>query len=283
MSSATDAMLNIRLETSTTDGRVKPEDAGSGAPPKFVSAMSRTTQALTTGQRLQYLALSVLVPWCWDRVKYLIQQSYEEYAYNIRRQAAMSRRPEPSATPALENTSCSVTVPLLIRIRPVIQLVDVLLDIAYIINFLTFLSEPTYRTLVERLLDLKISPIDEAVSRQTANLDFLRHYLTWEVFTDFLLVVVPAIDLQVLHGLMWRVARSAKKRAIHFKKRFAAPSATPVCLQEGKSPWRQFLRAWVLSPSIGLLWILQRVPKWPRISDPTSLPVEVSGHDPLPS
>ncbi|BFZ64726.1 peroxisome assembly protein (Peroxin-2) [Saitoella coloradoensis] len=62
------------------------------------------------------------------------------------------------------------------------------------VNFLIFLHKGAYRTLVDRLLRMRLVPATRNLSRQVS-FDFLNRQLVWHAFTEFLLFILPLLRL----------------------------------------------------------------------------------------
>ena len=74
-------------------------------------------------------------------------------------------------------------------------------------SFLVFLVDGRYRTLLDRILRLRLAPPTSQVSREVS-FEYLNRQLVWHAFTEFLLFVLPVVGIS-----RWRrwLARAWKK------------------------------------------------------------------------
>ncbi|KAI9673581.1 MAG: peroxisome assembly protein (Peroxin-2) [Caeruleum heppii] len=82
-------------------------------------------------------------------------------------------------------------------------------SIAALISFLTFLLNGRYRTLLDRLLRLRLAPISSQVSREVS-FEYLNRQLVWHAFTEFLLFVLPLVGIGRWRRWLARAWRKAK-------------------------------------------------------------------------
>ena len=66
-------------------------------------------------------------------------------------------------------------------------------SIASFLSFLVFLTNGRYRTLTDRLLNLRLIPVNN-VSREIS-FEYLNRQLVWHAFTEFLLFVLPLVGI----------------------------------------------------------------------------------------
>ena len=80
-------------------------------------------------------------------------------------------------------------------------------SIAAFISFLVFLVNGRYRTLLDRILRLRLAPPTSQVSRQVS-FEYLNRQLVWHAFTEFLLFLLPLVGIS-----RWRrwIARAWRK------------------------------------------------------------------------
>ncbi|KAK4218284.1 Pex12 amino terminal region-domain-containing protein [Rhypophila decipiens] len=78
---------------------------------------------------------------------------------------------------------------------------------AEFVSFLVFLLHGRYRTLLDRILRMRLAPPTSQVSREVS-FEYLNRQLVWHAFTEFLLFVLPLIGIN-----RWRrwLARTWKK------------------------------------------------------------------------
>lgn len=85
-----------------------------------------------------------------------------------------------------------------------------MLDLA---NFLVFLYDGKYRSLIDRLLKLRLIYASRSISRNVS-FEFLNRQLVWEAFTEFLLFLMPLVNL---HRLRVRLTRLVTNKAADSK------------------------------------------------------------------
>ncbi|TKX23380.1 hypothetical protein C1H76_4448 [Elsinoe australis] len=80
-------------------------------------------------------------------------------------------------------------------------------EIAAFVSFLVFLYNGRYRTLVDRVLGLRLVPTNAQTSREVS-FEYLNRQLVWHAFTEFLLFILPLVGIS-----RWRrwLARAWKK------------------------------------------------------------------------
>ncbi|CAE6405314.1 unnamed protein product [Rhizoctonia solani] len=72
-------------------------------------------------------------------------------------------------------------------------------------SFVVFLWNGRYRTLADRLLGLRLEPIKRLVSR-SVNYDFMNRQMVWHAFTEFLLFMLPLVDMKALKRRLLRAS-----------------------------------------------------------------------------
>ncbi|EFX01040.1 peroxisomal biogenesis factor 2 [Grosmannia clavigera kw1407] len=81
---------------------------------------------------------------------------------------------------------------------------------AALVSFLVFLRHGRYRTLLDRVLRMRLVPPTSQVSREVS-FEYLNRQLVWHAFTEFLLFVLPLVGIQRWRrwaARTWRRARS---------------------------------------------------------------------------
>lgn len=96
------------------------------------------------------------------------------------------------------------------RIKRLTRLTNVAENVhaaAAFVSFLVFLLHGRYRTLLDRLLRMRLAPPTSQVSREVS-FEYLNRQLVWHAFTEFLLFVLPLIGIN-----KWRrwLSRTWKK------------------------------------------------------------------------
>jgi peroxin-2 len=80
-------------------------------------------------------------------------------------------------------------------------------SIAAFLSFMVFLVNGRYRTLVDRILRIRLAPPSSQVSREVS-FEYLNRQLVWHAFTEFLLFLLPLVGIS-----RWRrwVSRAWRK------------------------------------------------------------------------
>ena len=87
-------------------------------------------------------------------------------------------------------------------------------SIAAFASFLVFLLNGRYRTLVDRILRLRLTPPINQVSREVS-FEYLNRQLVWHAFTEFLLFLLPLVGISRWRRWLakaWRKTKSLIKR-----------------------------------------------------------------------
>lgn len=94
-------------------------------------------------------------------------------------------------------------------------------DIASMASFLVFLTNGRYRTLLDRLLRLRLTPTPHAASREVS-FEYLNRQLVWHAFTEFLLFLLPLVGIA-----RWRriLSRAYRRTAALLLSLFRRPSS----------------------------------------------------------
>ncbi|OLL24972.1 Peroxisomal biogenesis factor 2 [Neolecta irregularis DAH-3] len=87
-----------------------------------------------------------------------------------------------------------------------LQYVDTAHETFSLVNFLLFLYNGHYRTIIDRLLGLRLVPLAGNSNRQVS-FEFLNRQLVWHTLTEFLLFILPLLKLP-------RLKRQLEKRFI---------------------------------------------------------------------
>ncbi|KAI9315692.1 Pex12 amino terminal region-domain-containing protein [Dichotomocladium elegans] len=72
-----------------------------------------------------------------------------------------------------------------------------------LLNFLVFLWNGKYRTLIDRILAMRLVYAQKSMNRQVS-FEFLNRQMVWHAFTEFLLFLVPLINIEKLKLRMMR-------------------------------------------------------------------------------
>ncbi|KAF2678916.1 hypothetical protein K458DRAFT_315998 [Lentithecium fluviatile CBS 122367] len=84
-------------------------------------------------------------------------------------------------------------------------------DVASLTSFLVFLVNGRYRTLTDRLLRLRLTPISHSTSREVS-FEYLNRQLVWHAFTEFLLFLLPLVGISRWRRILsrtWRKLQSS--------------------------------------------------------------------------
>lgn len=82
-------------------------------------------------------------------------------------------------------------------------------SIAAFASFLIFLVSGRYRTLLDRILRLRLAPSSSQVSREIS-FEYLNRQLVWHAFTEFLLFLLPLVGIRRWKRWLSRAWRKTK-------------------------------------------------------------------------
>ncbi|MCJ1442073.1 MAG: peroxisome assembly protein (Peroxin-2) [Stictis urceolatum] len=85
-------------------------------------------------------------------------------------------------------------------------------DTAALVSFVVFLLNGRYRTLLDRVLRLRLVPPTNQVSREVS-FEYLNRQLVWHAFTEFLLFLLPLVGISRWRRWLARAWRKAKALA----------------------------------------------------------------------
>lgn len=105
------------------------------------------------------------------------------------------------------------------RIRRLSRLTSLLTSAhsaAACVSFLVFLLNGRYRTLLDRILRMRLAPPTSQVSREVS-FEYLNRQLVWHAFTEFLLFVLPLVGINRWRRWLGRTWRKTKE-IIHVGK-----------------------------------------------------------------
>lgn len=85
-------------------------------------------------------------------------------------------------------------ISLVIRVRTIADRLEFISSAMSLFNFLVFLYNGQYSTLILRLLRVKWSPVSRKTSR-LVNYEFQNRQLVWNALTEFLLFIMPFVDV----------------------------------------------------------------------------------------
>ncbi|CAB4406530.1 unnamed protein product [Rhizophagus irregularis] len=131
---------------------------------------------LTTFQKFAYIAMTVGGQYIWIRISRLvIAQGWSELSEDDPRNIFWK----------------------------VLQKVENIYKTVSLLNFLIFLYDGKYSTLTDRILSIRLVYARRIMNRQVS-FEFLNRQLVWHAFTEFLLFIMPLINLRKLKNLLKR-------------------------------------------------------------------------------
>uniref|UniRef100_A0A6A7G7X7 Peroxisome biogenesis factor 2 n=1 Tax=Hirondellea gigas TaxID=1518452 RepID=A0A6A7G7X7_9CRUS len=86
-----------------------------------------------------------------------------------------------------------------LRVYKFMRLIENLYQFSSILNFLSFLYAGKYRSLIDRLLGMRLVYNHHLVSRQVS-FEFMNQQLVWSSMSEFLLFIMPLINFQKLRA-----------------------------------------------------------------------------------
>jgi peroxin-2 len=140
---------------------------------KFVDGRVPTSLSKPLGrsQKLGYALLVVGGDYIWNKLESYI------YSGHYRDQDGESR--------------------IFLILRKFSKLLSQIWSVSSLFNFLMFLYTGKYSTLILRLLKIRLVPASRSLTRQV-NYEFQNRQLVWNAFTEFLLIVVPLVNMAKL-------------------------------------------------------------------------------------
>lgn len=100
--------------------------------------------------------------------------------------------------------------PLVRRLSAITTRLTTVHSIAAFASFLVFLLRGRYRTLLDRVLRLRLVPPTSQVSREVS-FEYLNRQLVWHAFTEFLLFVLPLVGINRWRRWLSRTWRKTKE------------------------------------------------------------------------
>lgn len=150
---------------------------------KFTDARRTGVTAPTRTQKSLYGLVSVFGKYAWDKWEdWLVEQQdgYDEPSLRVR---LLSRWTDRFSTTH---------------------------SAAACVSFLVFLLHGKYRTLLDRVLRMRLAPPTSQVSREVS-FEYLNRQLVWHAFTEFLLFVLPLIGINRWRRWLSRTWRKTKE------------------------------------------------------------------------
>lgn len=310
-----DAMFNVKLSNPSPSQPIQTQsplsEKVSGPVVLSSLALQKSHQDLNLKQRVGYLVLVILGPWALSRLRMSAETSYRDFharqqqkrmrrtfqpERNCKKKQIVGTEPRSQYKDQRQSETSSLDedhleMPQLAKLYyPLSYLVSVYETLS-LLNFLTFLVYGEYRSVEERVLGLQVRPIMTEVRRQL-DFTYMRHHLYWHTVTEFLLAVVPSLDVDGFIGLLRAVLRWGRKlsrrRWNHIIKRVdsiemktSLPSKNPILTdissvhsKDSSSVHpKESLKSRMMSYVIRWIAVVRR---WPsvvhsHIADPTAL------------
>ena len=108
-------------------------------------------------------------------------------------------------------------------------------DIASLVSFMVFLVNGRYRTLLDRVLRLRLVVPSNQVRREVS-FEYLNRQLVWHAFTEFLLFILPLMGINRWRRLLSKAWRKAKSLTTDEDEKgelsFLPERTCPICYQE---------------------------------------------------
>jgi len=140
-------------------------------------AGSAAYRMLTLQQRKGLGLLLILVPWLVERVKGFMSD-WQWYAFGRR---------------SLRGIAYTT-----------VDRMEQLWEAVSVVHFLLFLSGGSYRSMVERLLRIRVAYVNPRAHR-ALSFEFMNQYLVWRTVSRVLLFAIPLVDF----GAAWRMMQTA--------------------------------------------------------------------------
>ncbi len=100
--------------------------------------------------------------------------------------------------------------PAVRRLSALTSRITTLHSVAAFASFLVFLLHGRYRTLLDRVLKMRLAPPTSQVSREVS-FEYLNRQLVWHAFTEFLLFVLPLVGINRWRRWLSRTWRKTKE------------------------------------------------------------------------
>ncbi|KAI1804686.1 Pex12 amino terminal region-domain-containing protein [Daldinia bambusicola] len=100
--------------------------------------------------------------------------------------------------------------PMVRRLGKLTSQITTLHSVAAFASFLAFLLHGRYRTILDRVLRMRLAPPTSQVSREVS-FEYLNRQLVWHAFTEFLLFVLPLVGINRWRRWLSRTWRKTKE------------------------------------------------------------------------
>nr|KAJ3421435.1 peroxisome assembly protein (Peroxin-2) [Polyrhizophydium stewartii] len=91
-----------------------------------------------------------------------------------------------------------------------VQRLELGYKIASVANFLVFLLNGRYRSLLDRVLGMRVVYAQQTMSRMIS-FEFMNRQLVWHAFTEFLLFIIPYVNLNAVRRMIKRQFRQRQE------------------------------------------------------------------------
>ncbi|RHZ56709.1 hypothetical protein Glove_397g8 [Diversispora epigaea] len=116
----------------------------------------------------------------------------------------------------------------------ILQKVENIYRVLSLLNFFVFLYDGKYRNLIDKILSMRLVYDRRTINRQIS-FEFLNRQLVWHAFTEFLLFLMPLINLRKLKNILQRKllpASFTKSKLLNF----LPPHICAICYENQAAP-----------------------------------------------
>ncbi|POS83891.1 hypothetical protein EPUL_005167 [Erysiphe pulchra] len=145
----------------------------------------------------RYRGEGIVTPSRWQKFSYGIISTGGRYAWTRWEDWVVTRNTRHDSTKMIK---------IILKLYKVLDMVHFL---AAITSFSVFLVNGRYRTLLDRILRLRLTPQNSQVSRQVS-FEYLNRQLVWHAFTEFLLFLLPLVGVNRWRRWFTRVWKKTK-------------------------------------------------------------------------
>lgn len=171
---------------------------------RFVDTRSRANSPISVYQKVGYGVLVVGGGYLWQKIEdYLARASYS-----------------------------SSDTAMVDRIRTVVDMLTSIWSFSTLANFVIFLFNGKYSTLVLRILRMRLASTTRQVNKQV-NFEFQNRQLVWNAFTEFLLFILPLLNLPKLKRTAVRfLSGSPKNNESEAELAFLPQKTCAICYKQ---------------------------------------------------
>eukprot|EP00743_Colponemidia_sp_Colp-15_P007266 GILK01007847.1.p1 GENE.GILK01007847.1~~GILK01007847.1.p1 ORF type:complete len:354 (+),score=46.55 GILK01007847.1:94-1062(+) len=156
--------------------------------PLVSAAMSLPKDTLTTKQKVLYGLFFIGTPWIWARFnRYLIEHQWAAHPETDTRR----------------------------KVWVWVQRIETVFKTVALINFLSFLLDGKYRSIVDRLLGMRLVYNKPSMTRRIS-FEYMNRMMVWHGFAELLLFLVPLVDLDRIKSRLtsWLTPNRAKTQSM---------------------------------------------------------------------